>query len=693
MRILMVAHSNAVWTPHFVRFFTSQGHALIVVSFSPEKLDGVDIKFVGIDPYDRHKNKHMFFTRVPPIRGIICRVERVSSGPDDMGIEMLGAAALGFRRLSIIDLASSHQPMANEDDTIWLVFNGEIYNYKGLRQSLKPLGHTFKTEGDGETVLHLYEEHGLGFTEYLNGMFAVGIWDARRQRLVLARDRLGIKPLYYALVGDRLVFASETKSIIEADGLSRTLDMRALVGYMNYMSIPGELTSFKDVHRLLPGHMAVFDRSGFKSRQYWDVSYENQRNWKAGELQDAIEETLRDAVRLRMVSDVPLGSFLSGGVDSSLIAALMAEFSEKPVEAFSVGYGKEGAYMSELPYSKAVTDRYAMNHHNLILDSENLLQDLEQVVWHLDEPCGDPSAFLTLALSRFARQYVTVSLSGLGADELFGGYRRYVGIKWQSRYLKIPAIVRQGLIRPLVGLLPESSCTSHLFNCGRLAKKFLNSVDKDIHNAWAKTITNLPDYDGPIFTGDMESVMRETYTSDAFESYWARVSNLPSVQDRVMYMDMKMCLVDQLLALQDKMSMAVSLESRVPYLDHRLVELAATIPAKMKIPGGRMKAVLKKLAEKYVPHECIYRSKKGFSAPIEAWLKGSMREHVYDLLSPRRIQERGVFQVDFIEWAKREFYEKGRYLSIQLYQACVLETWFRLFVDGEGRKYSRGTPV
>jgi asparagine synthase (glutamine-hydrolysing) len=606
----------------------------------------------------------------------------VHRGPDDSGIEMHHPAALGFRRLSIIDLAGSHQPMSNEDDSVWLLFNGEIYNFQENREKLLARGHQFKTTGDSETILHLYEDYGLDFVQHLNGMFAIALWDKKRRRLVLARDRLGIKPVYYALQGGRLIFGSETKVILRAPGLATTLDREALAGYMNYTSVPGEQTCFHEIRRLLPGHLAVFDRNGLTTQQYWDVDYTRQRVRNEGELLEQVEQTLRDAVRIRMVSDVPLGAFLSGGVDSSLIAAMMAEFSSQPVQAFSIGYGREGAFMNELEYSKAVAERYAMNHRSLILDSEDLLRDIERVVWHLDEPNGDPAAFLTLALSEFTRKHVTVSLSGLGADELFAGYRRYLALQWQDKYLKLPGALRNGLIRPAVRLVPEARGQRWL-NYARIARKFVDSVDGDLRTSWANTVSYLPLYDGPLFQHDLAGFDRANFRSAAFGEYWRRTERFPSAVDRALYMDMKMYMQDQLLMLQDKMSMAVSLEARVPFLDYRLVELAASIPASTKIAGGTLKAILKKIAEKYIPANCIYRPKKGFVAPVEAWLKGPLRAQVHDLLTPRRVRERGVFEPDFVEWMKGEFYERGRDLTMQLYQAFLMEIWFQLYVDGK----------
>ncbi|MDH3686637.1 MAG: asparagine synthase (glutamine-hydrolyzing), partial [Myxococcales bacterium] len=473
-------------------------------------------------------------------------------GPDDSGIETIGPATLGFRRLSIIDLGGSHQPMSNEDESLWLLFNGEIYNYRSLREDLISRGHRFKTDGDGEVILHLYEEEGDDFVHRLNGMFGIALWDARHRRLVLVRDRLGIKPVYYHVSGKRLAFASETKALLSVPGLAADVDGEAVVGFMNYGSIPGRRTGLESVHRLLPGHLATWDETGFKERCYWDVSFCEKKRWEFGELVEATGDLLRDAVSLRTVSDVPLGAFLSGGVDSSLVASLLGELSSKPVESFSIGYGNEGAFMDETPFAAAVAERHGMNHHELILDSEDLLRDLDRVAWFLDEPCGDPAAFLTLALSEFTRKHVTVALSGVGADELFCGYRRYVGLRWQQRWLRLPSWLRNGVIRRAVEMLPEGR-TSRLGDRVRLARKFVGSVDRDVRTSWALTTSYLPSHPGPLFTGDFAAASRGQYQAEAFADYWSRTENCQDAIDRVMYMDLRMYLPDQLLLLQDKM--------------------------------------------------------------------------------------------------------------------------------------------
>ncbi len=624
-------------------------------------------------------------------------VERMSSllrhrGPDDEALHVAGDAALGFRRLSIIDLDGGRQPMCNEDGSIWLVFNGEIYNYRDLRALLAGRGHTLRTASDAETILHLYEDHGLDFVQQLNGMFAVALWDARRRRLVLARDRLGVKPLYYALQGRRLAFASETKALLEVPWLRTSLDPEAVAAYMNFSSIPAPMTGFREVLRLPPAHVATFDQAGFTARRYWELPAEDRPVRDPGALLEEIDETVRDAVRLRLIADVPLGVFLSGGVDSSLVAAVAARLSAGPAQVFSIGYGQEGAYHDEIEYARAVARRYGMNHRTLVLEPRDLAREVERVVWFLDEPCGDPAAFLTLQLSEFTRRHVKTALSGIGGDELFGGYRRHAAARYQRRYMRLPRAVRERIVRPLLDLLPEGR-TGRLRNAVRLARKLTRPSRPGLKDLWATSVSYLPDYDGPVFAGAMEPVTRDTFASEAFDRHWARAEGLSDPADRAMYMDLHMYLPDQLLLLQDKMSMAASLEAREPLLDHRLVELAWSVPACLKIRGSSLKVLLKRLAERYVPHECIHREKKGFAAPLETWLRGSLRDHVHETLDPRHVRERGIFQVAFVEWLKRGFFGQGRDLMIELYQVYQLETWMRLFVEGRGRPGAQDAPA
>ena len=601
-------------------------------------------------------------------------------GPDDNGIEILEHAGLGFRRLSIIDLGGSHQPLTNEDRSLWLTFNGEIYNYKDLRKTLEARGHTLRTAGDGETILHLYEDHGLSFVDHLRGMFAVAIWDSRLQRLVLARDRLGVKPLYYARVGNRLAFASETKAILRVPFVPRELNGEALAAFMNYSTVPGPHTCFTSIERVMPGHVATFDRNGFVSRGYWDLDYSHQRSWKPGELLSEVEAALLDAVRLRLVSDVPVGLFLSGGIDSSVVAGMASRQSAEPLQAFSIGFAGAPNLYDEIPFAKTVAERYGMRHHVLTVRSEDLIADLDDVVWYLDEPCADPSAVLTLGLSRFARQHVKVALSGLGGDEVFGGYRRHLAAKLYAAYLGVPAAARRGLIHPLLRLVPERR-SSPLFNAIRVAKKFLECGATDLKGAWADSVSYLPAYDGAIFSGDLAPITRATFRNAQFDAHWSKAAQFKNAIDQVMYVDAKTYFVDARLQLQDKMSMAVGLELREPLIDHRLVELGATIPANLKIPGLRLKALLKEIARKYVPDECIDRRKAGFAPPLESWLRGPLRGQVEDVLSAATVRRRGFFEVAFVEWLKTQFYRHNRDFSIELFQAFMLERWFELYVD------------
>ena len=597
-------------------------------------------------------------------------------GPDDSGVEVHGPAGLGFRRLSIIDLAGSHQPMANEDGSVWLVFNGEIFNFRTLQAQLQERGHRLATTGDGETILHLYEDYGLDFVHHLNGMFAIGLWDIPRQRLVLVRDRLGVKPLYYAERSGRLAFASETKALLELPWVETGLDGDAIAAYLTFSSIPAPSTCFTGVKRLEPGHLAVFDATGLRIDEYWDVQY-RPRPQSQSAIVDEVDALLQDSVRLRMISDVPLGVSLSGGIDSGIVAGMMARESSRPVEAFSIGYTGD-VFIDELRYARQVAEQYGMNHHVLRLEPNDLLGDFERTVWHMDEPCGDPAAFLTLALSEHTRRFVTVSLSGLGGDELFAGYRRHLAVRNLARYLSLPGIVRDGVIAPVVSRLPENR-SDRTLNAFRKAKRFVRMADGDPRKAWLSSISYRPPYDGPILG---EALADGGTALDAFDRHWERAARIEDPVDRVLYMDTKMYLADQLLLIQDKMSMAVSLEARVPFLDYRLVELAATIPSSAKLGQTKQKLILKRLAERYIPRDCIYRPKQGFGMPLDLWLRGALREPVHDLLTPARVADHGVFEVAYVEWLKREFYERNRELTIELYHVFLLETWLQLFVDG-----------
>lgn len=611
----------------------------------------------------------------------------VHRGPDEGGQFVKGPVGIAMRRLSIIDVAGSHQPMSSADASIWIVFNGEIYNFQQERELLEQRGHVFRTHGDTEVILHLYEEFGLRFVEHLNGMFAIAIWDSRQRRLILTRDRVGVKPLYYAMHNGRLRFASETKAILQDESLPRTIDTNAVAGFLNFNSTPTPATMFREVRSLPPGHLALFDDRGFRIERYWDVDFSLKRDWKQPELLEAVEHAIKDSIRLRMISDVPLGAFLSGGVDSSLVVAMMAGASRHPVETFSVGFDEEYAYMDERAYSRSVSRKYGTHHHEVVLKPDDLLKDIDRVVWFLDEPCGDAAAFLTLALSEFTRKHVTVSLSGVGGDELFAGYRRYLAAKWHDRYLKLPAFIRRGLIRPLVSILPENRA-SRLANLGRITKKFVRDIDGDLKSSWQNTVSYLPCYEGPMLAGAMEPVTRRTFRSDDFEALWQRIVALPDPVDQAIYLDLKTYLPDQLLFLQDKMSMAASLETREPFLDYRLIELAATIPPDIRLPGRELKAILRRIADKYLPRDCIYREKKGFAAPIGQWFRGPLREQLRDALSPERVRSRGIFRVEYIDWMLRSFFEHNRDLSVQIFQAFMLELWFRQVVDGQGRRFA-----
>jgi asparagine synthase (glutamine-hydrolysing) len=520
-------------------------------------------------------------------------------------------------------------------------------------------------------------------------MFALGIWDIPRQRLVLARDRLGVKPLYFARANEGIAFASEAKALLDVPWVDKTLDPAAIDDYLRGLAVSGPRTLFQGIRRLEPGQIAVFDAEGLRLEEYWDVEYRPDER-PLEQIVDEVDAVLRDSVELRMISDVPLGVFLSGGVDSGVVAGMMAGLSAKPIEAFSIGFGSDAGFYDELEYAERVAARYDMHHHVLHLEASDLVDDFERIVWFMDEPCGDPATFLTLAISEHARRHVTVALSGLGGDELFAGYRRHLGMRHVDRYLRIPAALRRAVIAPLVDALPDGR-SGRVRNGFRKAKRFVDMAQSDVGQSWRSSLTAGSAYEGPVLTEAMNELRRDDPTHvEAYDRHWARAATLADPVDAALYLDTKLYLPDQLLLIQDKMSMAVSLEAREPFLDYRLVELAATIPATTKLRRTELKIVLKRLAERYMPRECIYRPKQGFAPPLEAWLRGPLRDAVHDRLETGRVREHGVFETAYVEWLKREFYERRRELTLELYQAFLLETWLELFVD---RRAERAAPA
>ena len=588
-------------------------------------------------------------------------------GPDQDGMHIQDGVALGMRRLSIIDLSGGRQPIFNQDRTILTVFNGEIYNFRELRSKLESKGYTFATKTDTEVIVYAYEEYGIEFPKYLNGMFAIALHDTVQKKLYLVRDHLGIKPLYYAFNQNDLVWGSEIKAILASGRVEKTLDLDALGEYLAWEYVPGKATLFKEIRQLEPGQLLEINLENprCEPQTYWDIPRTKEIELSDEEWADKVEAQLRKSVTMQLVSDVPLGAFLSGGVDSSLTVALMGK-----AQTYSIGF--DDPSYNELQWSEKVAAYLGVEHINEVIQP-NVVELFEHLMYFLDDPIGDFSIFPTYLVSRLARQYVTVSLSGDGGDELFGGYETYLADEKARQYQKIPAIFRKNLIEPLIKSLRPQPQKKGLVN---KAKRFIEGLENPVdlsHARWR------------IFAGD--TVRSQLFTAEANQELVtpsaAHIIDLfnkagdRQPQNRSMYVDVKSYLSDDILVKVDRMSMAVSLESRVPYLDPDLVELAFQIPERLKVTPGETKVLLKSVAARHVPAECVYRPKEGFSIPIKNWLCNEFRPLMEELLSDQAIRDQGIFQVKTIKRLKQEHLAGMANHSHILWSLIVFQSWYK----------------
>jgi asparagine synthase (glutamine-hydrolysing) len=560
----------------------------------------------------------------------------IHRGPDDEGMHADGAVAIGMRRLSIIDLAGGHQPLSNEDGSLWLVANGEIYNYRELRQELLAAGHRFKTDSDCETLVHLYEACGDAFVERLNGMFAFALWDARRRRLLLGRDRLGIKPLYVLEDGKRLVFASEAKAILAVPGVRAELDPVALHSYLTLGYVPAPQSIFRGIRKLPAATLLSAEDARVEQRRYWTVPHEVDTTIGAETWIGRVRARLEESVRMQMVSDVPIGAFLSGGIDSSAVVGFMSAHSDRPVKTYAIGFagGRAEAYYNELPYAREVARRFGTDHHEIVVRPD-VVSLLPRLLWHMDEPIADTAFVTTYLVSEFARREVTVILSGVGGDELFGGYRRYLGNHYQARFDRLPAGLRRAAAA--LGERLPSDRHSPLLDAMRLARGFLSTAGLPLEERYRSYVEVFPDEAAAdLLLKPLPEV------EDALSRAFAEARSSDDL-NRMLAVDVATQLPDDLLLLTDRMSMAVSLECRVPLLDHELVELAARIPEGIKLRGGRLKHLMKAALEGLLPRDILERRKRGFGAPMGAWLKDELAPLLRDLLSESSVEARGLF--------------------------------------------------
>lgn len=586
-------------------------------------------------------------------------------GPDDDGIGIAENVGLGMRRLSIIDVAGSKQPIFNEDRTVRTVFNGEIYNFRELRAELTRRGHQFQTSGDTETIVHAYEEYGSDFPNHLNGMFAIALHDSREKKLYLVRDHLGIKPLYYSLTDACLVWGSEVKVILASGLVQPELSTDAINQFLTWEYVPGSGTLMKNVHKLEPGQMLSLDLGTGRASvdQYWDIPDYHSVDRSEAEWADAVERKIMECVRAQMVSDVPLGAFLSGGVDSSIVAAGMGR-----AKTFSIGF--EDPSYNELEYSKRVAEHLGVDHVTEVI-KPHVVDLFDKLMFHLDDPIGDFSIFPTYLVSRLARRHVTVALSGDGADELFGGYETFVANDLARRYQAVPRFVRSGVIEAAVNRLRPRSAKKGFVN---KAKRFVEGAAQSPelgHCRWRKFLDDQTRQ--ALFTGEASSGFG-TPTDGHILALFDRAGKRPEL-DRSLYVDVKSYLSDNILTKVDRMSMAVSLETRVPYLDKDLVELAFQVPPELKVNHGKTKVMLKQIAARHVPSSCVYRQKEGFSIPIKNWLGTQFRPLLEDLLDANRIRQAGIFESSTIEALKNEHLTGAANHSHLLWGLIVFEAW------------------
>jgi asparagine synthase (glutamine-hydrolysing) len=605
-------------------------------------------------------------------------------GPDDEGYYIKDQVALGQRRLAILDLVGSRQPMSNEDGTVWTTFNGEIYNFRELRGRLEGLGHRFATRGDTETIVHAYEHHGPACVKELRGMFAFALWDQPRQTLLLARDRLGKKPLFYVEMDGQWVFASELQALLQHPGLSRELDSGALDDYLTYGYVPAPKTIFRGVHKLPPGHWLTLRlRPGGSGgpevhvERYWQLAYEPKLGLSEADAADGLMEVLREAVRLRMIADVPLGALLSGGIDSSIVVALLSQLSDRPVKTFSIGFDDQE--FNELPHARRVAERCGTEHHELIV-RPNALEVLPTLVRHYGEPYADSSAIPSYYVAKLTREHVKVALNGDGGDECFAGYERYAGGLAADRYGRIPAVVRRLAIEPLSRLIPVGGPRRSRL---RQARRFLEVAAQPAPQRYLRWIGYVPTTEkaalySPDFQEQLAGHRSESWLLEMWEGLTA--AGLGPL-DQMLALDVESYLPYDLLVKMDIATMANSLEARSPFLDHHVMEFCARLPERYKLRGMRLKHLLKKAGAGLLPPETLTRRKMGFGVPVGSWMRGDLRPWMEDLLLSPRALKRGYFQPEALRQVVDRHLGGQEDRSFELWALLWLELWHQEFMD------------
>ena len=589
-------------------------------------------------------------------------------GPDDEGYYQDAQASLAMRRLSIIDLHTGQQPISNETGDMWVVYNGEIYNFKDVRAELERRGHTFKTQTDTEIIVHAYEEYGDDCVKHFNGMFAISLWDAHKRRLFLARDRVGLKPLYYWADQTKLVFASELKALILYPDVPRQTNLAALDLFLTLEYVPAPHTIYEGIFKLLPGHTLTVENGNVKICQYWDVPYQPVSQSEA-ECAEALAGLINEAVRIRLISDVPLGAFLSGGIDSSAIVGYMSQNMSEPVQTFSIGF--EDDTYDEVPYANAVAKHFGTNHHVEVLKPD-IASLVEQLVPHHDEPFADTSIFPTYLVSKLASQKVKVVLSGDGGDELFAGYDTYIAEKLDRYYRRLPGALRQRVLPKFAEWLPPQPAKKGLIN------KFKRMVEGGTldpslqHTRWMMFL-NSAEKDS-LYRSDLRVTLNDNLSADYFDSYFEKAERFDSLAQQ-QYVDIKTYLADDILTKVDRMSMAASIEARVPLLDYHIVEFAMNLPPHMKLNGSRTKSILRNAVKRLVPDIVLEKPKQGFSIPMKHWLRTSLKPMMLDLLSKDSLHKHGYFDHPMVsKWIQEHLNGYANH-SHRLWSLMVFEMW------------------
>ncbi|MCX6880608.1 MAG: asparagine synthase (glutamine-hydrolyzing) [Verrucomicrobia bacterium] len=599
-------------------------------------------------------------------------------GPDEDGVFIAPGIGLGMRRLSIIDLAGGHQPISNEDGTVVVVFNGEIYNYEELTASLKSHGHLFKTNSDTETIVHLYEDHGLKFVEHLRGMFAIALWDTRKRRLVLVRDRIGEKPLFYQYDEDdgSLLFGSEIKAILQR-GDGRHVHAQALCQFMAAGYVPAPNTFYRGIQKVPPACMIVHENHKVEIHRYWNREHGSRQTISFKDACSELSDLLVDSVRLCLKSDVEVGSFLSGGLDSSVITGIMRQLGAE-VQTFSVGYQGAAVGFNELSYARRVADTLVTKHHELILQPDSTIELLPRILWHFDEPHGEPSSVLVFLLSAFTRKQVKVAMGGTGGDEIFYGYPKHAGLRMLEYYRLLPRFVRVGMLEHVIMKWPESTKGNRF---AKRAKRFVTGASlpaEEAYLSWTSLLNrDLRDH-------LLSTEIRDHSADPSGEEFLRSFLTAPgrgSLLDRVTDMEVTGYLPEYQLTYIDRMSMAAGLEARSPLCDWRLVDYVTSLPDGYRLKGARSKHIFKAIATQWIPKEIAERKKVGFDSPIGQWIKDELRGFMSSFLSPEQIKKTGLFNPAAVQQLLAAHLAGQNDYSLQLWSLLSVEAWHRMFIE------------